>query len=86
MGRTAALEIMVRNHAAANLIREAKTHQIANTIVMGRNEGMQLMDDHLKQMISRELVTAEEAARFSENPQAILAHGKSVGASPKIAA
>ena len=86
VGRTAALEIMVRNHAVANLIREAKTHQIANTIVMGRNEGMQLMDDHLKQMISQKLVTAEEAARFSENPQAILAHGKSVGASPQIAA
>jgi len=86
VGRTAALEIMVRNHAVANLIREAKTHQIANTILMGRNEGMQLMDDHLKQMISQELVTAEEAARFSENPQAILAHGKSVGASPQIAA
>jgi twitching motility protein PilT len=86
VGRIAALEIMVRNHAVGNLIREAKTHQITNTIVMGRNEGMQLMDDHLKQMISQNLVTAEEAARFSENPQTILAHGKSVGASPQIAA
>jgi twitching motility protein PilT len=85
-GRTAALEIMVRNHAIANLIRESKSHQITNSIVMGRKEGMQLMDDHLKQLVTERVVTAEEAARFSENPQAILAHGRSVGASPQIAA
>ncbi len=85
-GRIAALEIMVRNHAIANLIRENKTHQITNSIVMGRKEGMQLMDDHLKHLVTQKLVTAEEAARFSENPQAILAHGRSVGASPQVAA
>ena len=85
-GRIAALEIMVRNHAIANLIRESKTHQITNSIVMGRQEGMQLMDDHLKQLVSAKVVTAEEAARYSDNPQAILAHGRSVGASPQIAA
>jgi twitching motility protein PilT len=85
-GRVAALEIMVRNHAIANLIRESKTHQITNSIVMGRKEGMQLMDDHLKQLVSAKVVTAEEAGRYSENPQAILAHGRSVGASPQIAA
>ncbi len=85
-GRVAALEIMVRNHAIANLIRESKTHQITNSIVMGRKEGMQLMDDHLKQLISAKVVTAEEAALYSENPQAILAHGSSVGASSQIAA
>jgi len=85
-GRIAALEIMTRNHAIANLIRESKTHQITNSIVMGRKEGMQLMDDHLKQLVSAKVVTAEEAARYAENPQAILAHGRSVGASPQIAA
>ena len=86
IGWIAALEIMLRNHAISNLIRESKTHQITNTIVMGRKEGMQLMDDHLKQLISAKVVTPEEAARYSENPQAILAHGRSVGASPQIAA
>jgi twitching motility protein PilT len=85
-GRVAALEIMVRNHAISNLIRESKAHQITNTIVMGRKEGMQLMDDHLKQLVSAQVVTAEEAARYSENPQAILAHGRTAGASPQVAA
>jgi len=85
-GRVAALEIMVRNHAIGNLIRESKTHQITNSIVMGRKEGMQLMDDHLKQLISEKIVTAEEAARFSDNPQAILAHGRSAGSSSQMAA
>ncbi len=85
-GRVAALEIMVRNHAIGNLIRESKTHQITNSIVMGRKEGMQLMDDHLKLLVTGQVVTAEEAARFSENPQAVLAHGKSLGVSPQVAA
>jgi len=72
-GRVAALEILVRNHAIGNLIRESKAHQINNSIMTGKQEGMQLMEQHLKELVSAKLVAAEEAARFSENPQALLA-------------
>jgi len=71
-GRAAALEILLRNHAIANLIRESKTHQINNSIQTGKKEGMQLMEHHLRELIAQQLVTAEEAARHVENPQTFL--------------
>ncbi len=83
-GRVAALEIMVRNHAVANLIREAKTHQINNSIQMGRKEGMQLMDQHLLELVNARIVTPEEAARFSENPQALLAQKAAAAGSLRV--
>ena len=46
-GRKLALEIMVSNHAVANLIHEGKTGQIKNLMQMGSKEGMVLMDDSL---------------------------------------
>lgn len=79
-GRVAALEILVRNHAVATLIRESKTHQIQNAILTGRKEGMQLMEQHLKELISRNVITAQEAARHVDNPQAL-----SAGAGPAAA-
>lgn len=81
-GRVAALEIMVRNHAIANLIRDAKPHHIRNSIVTGRKEGMQVLDQHLRELVAQRLVTAEEAARFAEEPQTILA----LSAAPAVAA
>ncbi|MEW6440884.1 MAG: type IV pilus twitching motility protein PilT [bacterium] len=84
-GRVAALEILVRNHAVANLIREYKPHQINNCILTGKKEGMQLMEQHLKDLIGRNLVTVEEAARFVENPQALLCLAKPAAASANTA-
>ncbi len=72
-GRVAALEILVRNHAVGTLIRESKTHQIQNAILTGRKEGMQLMEQHLKELISRNVITVQEAARYVDNPQALTA-------------
>ena len=46
-GRKLALEIMVANHAVANLIHEGKTGQIKNLMQMGSGDGMVLMDDYL---------------------------------------
>ena len=75
-GRVAALEVLVRNHAISNLIRESKTQMINTSIITGKNEGMQLMDQHLKELVSQGIVTAEEAARYAENPQGILTFSK----------
>ena len=80
-GRIAAIEIMVCNHAIKNLIRESRSQLINNSIVTGKQDGMQLLDQHLKDLVSQGLVTPEEAARYSENPQAILM-GTKAAASP----
>lgn len=76
-GRVAALEVMVGNHAIAHLIREGKSHQVNNVMVTGKKEGMQLLDNHLRELIDRRVVTAEEAARFALEPEAILIYGQS---------
>ena len=39
-GRIPALEVLRINHAAASLIREAKTAQLASVLQSGRREGM----------------------------------------------
>ncbi len=70
-GRVAAIEILIGNHAVRNLIREQKGHQLNNAILTGRKEGMQLMDQHLRELVEGGIVTAEEALRYAEDPGAI---------------
>ncbi len=80
-GRVAALEIMLQTPAISNLIREAKSHQINNAIVTGKQLGMQQLDQHLKDLVTQKVITADEAARYVEDPQAMLAFGRSAGSS-----
>jgi len=72
-GRIAALEVMVGTHAVRNLIREGKSHLVNNVIMTAKKEGMQLLDQHLKDLVTQKLVKAEEAARYAIDPGAILA-------------
>ena len=62
-GRVAALEIMVGTTAIANLIREGKTFQIPSIIQTARKDGMQLMDQHLLDLLKTRRVSPEEAYR-----------------------
>ena len=62
-GRVAALEIMAGTTAIANLIREGKTFQIPSIIQTARKDGMQLMDQHLLDLLKTKRVTPEEAYR-----------------------
>jgi twitching motility protein PilT len=64
-GRVAALEIMVGTPAISNLIREGKTFQIPSIIQTARREGMQLMDQHLLDLLKTRRITGEEAYRCS---------------------
>jgi twitching motility protein PilT len=84
-GRVAAIEILVNNLAIRNLIRESKTHMIRNAIMTGRKVGMQLLDQHLKDLVSRGVVSVEEAARYATDPQEVMTAGKdSTAASSRI--
>jgi len=77
-GRIAALEIMVRTPAIGNLIREAKMQQIGNALVTGRTLGMQKLEHHLRDLVSRKIIHPEEAALHAENPQDFLVARKDV--------
>jgi twitching motility protein PilT len=67
-GRIAALEIMTGTTAVRNLIREGKIHQIPGTMQVSQKDGMQTMDMALQSLVSRGLVTKEEAQAKSTNP------------------
>src|SRR3989441_11075995 len=60
-GRCAALEIMVVTPAIANLIRESKTFQIPSAIQVGKQFGMQTLDDAIMEVLQKKWVSAEEA-------------------------
>ncbi|MDD2679486.1 MAG: type IV pilus twitching motility protein PilT [Candidatus Omnitrophica bacterium] len=61
-GRIAAFEIMVANSAIKHLIKEGNTHQIYSSIQTGRQEGMQTLEQSLKNLYQAGLISAEEAA------------------------
>ncbi len=69
-GRAAALEVLVGTPALSNLVREGKTHQIDALMQTGRKEGMQTLDHSLKDMVRNEVITAAEAARHANQPEA----------------
>ncbi len=60
-GRIPALEIMTGTTAIRNLIREGKIHQIPGTMQVSQKDGMQTMDMALQSLVTRNLVTKEEA-------------------------
>jgi twitching motility protein PilT len=76
-GRVAALEILVGNPAIRNLIREQKSHLINNAMTTARKEGMQLLDQHLGQLIAEGVITSDEAVRFAAEPASLAQRARS---------
>jgi len=60
-GRVAAHEIMVGTSAIRNLIREAKVAQMYSAIQTGRKDGMQTLDQNLRELVDKGLVNAKTA-------------------------
>ena len=60
-GRVAALEILVVDTAIANLVREAKTHQIPGMIQVGKKKGNQPLDDAIMEHLRHVRISPEEA-------------------------
>jgi twitching motility protein PilT len=60
-GRCAALEILVSTSAVGNLIRDAKTVQIASVMQTGKAMGMQTLDDAIQDLLTKKWISPEEA-------------------------
>lgn len=60
-GRIAAHEIMIGTSAIRNLIREAKVAQMYSAIQTGRKDGMQTLDQDLREKVDRGLISVSEA-------------------------
>jgi twitching motility protein PilT len=72
-GRVAALEMMVVTRAVANLIRENKTFQIHSILQTGSSQGMALLDNSIRELVQKGVVSAAEAARHVEDAKAAAA-------------
>jgi len=68
-GRIPANEIMIASPAIRNLIREAKTHQIPSTIQTSGNVGMFTMDQCLRDLYLKGLITLEDAYSRCQNKE-----------------
>ena len=66
--RIVAAEIMVNTPAVGNLIREAKVHQIYSIMETHAREGMTTMDNALKDLYLRGIITQEEAKSRMRTP------------------
>jgi len=60
-GRVAALEILIVDSPIANLIREAKTHQIPGMMQVGKKKGNQPLDDAIIEHLRAARIAPEEA-------------------------
>jgi twitching motility protein PilT len=58
-GRVVAAEILVATPAVRNLVREGKTHQIYTSMQSGGKYGMQVMDQHLAELVKNGTVSYE---------------------------
>jgi len=68
-GRSVACEIMICTAAIKNLIREAKAHQVLSIIQTSTNIGMQTMDQALRDLYQRGMISYEDAMERSVNPE-----------------
>jgi twitching motility protein PilT len=66
-GRAASMEIMIGTPAIANLIREGKTFQIPSIIQTAKKDGMQLMDQHILDLLKTKTIGPEEAYRCAQD-------------------
>jgi len=69
-GRIVALEILICNAAVANLIREGKTFQVPSIMQTAKGDGMQLMDQHIMELLKAKHISGEEAYRCAQDKKA----------------
>jgi twitching motility protein PilT len=67
-GRVAAHEIMVGTPAIRNLIREGKVAQMYSAIQTGQSTGMQTLDQCLKELLAKKVITREIAKEKAKMP------------------
>jgi twitching motility protein PilT len=67
-GVVAAFEVMAVNSSLRNLIREGRTSQMRNQLVVGQAEGMMTLERSLSELVEEGLVTYQDAVARSRHP------------------
>ena len=60
-GRVAAHEILLRTSGLPNLIREGNIPMLVNVMQAGKQDGMQLLDDTLLDLVTRKIISPRDA-------------------------
>ncbi|MBI3572028.1 PilT/PilU family type 4a pilus ATPase [Candidatus Kaiserbacteria bacterium] len=68
-GLLPAYELLINNNAVANLIREARTHEISAVIQTSSQEGMIDMDRSLAELVRKGEITVEHAYEHAMDPK-----------------
>lgn len=66
-GRVPAMEIMMKNHAVENLIREGKTYQLDNVIETSLEQGMVSLDRSLLGLVKGGIISLDNALIYSKD-------------------
>ena len=66
-GRIPAVELLIANSAVRNLIRNGKSHELYTTMETGAQSGMRTMDQALKDLVNRNMVSYETAVARVKN-------------------
>lgn len=77
-GLAAAIEVLVGTAACANLIREAKTHQLMSVIQTGRKLGMQTLDEAIEALLAKRQISPEEAFEKSIQKERFVPYLRSI--------
>jgi twitching motility protein PilT len=78
-GRVAACEVLVCTPAVQNLIRGAKTHQVASIMQTGGQFGMQTMDQSLALLVKQQQITVAMAKDRCRNEEDFQNHLSGMG-------
>ena len=70
-GRVAALEILVATDAVRAMIRENKAAQLVSVMQTGKKYGMQLLEDHLNELVAAKTISYEQAVEKANSPETI---------------
>jgi len=73
-GRVPALEVMIANPAIRNLIREGKVYQIPSTIQISKKDGMQSLDQSLKDLVMEDKISREDALKKAIDKKSFMEH------------
>lgn len=68
-GRHVVVEVMIATDAVRNTIREARTHQLRNLILTGRQLGMQTIEHHLSELLAERIIDRGVAEAACERPE-----------------
>ncbi|MFA6048080.1 MAG: type IV pilus twitching motility protein PilT [Parcubacteria group bacterium] len=68
-GRIPAVEIMIKNHAIENLIRENKSYQMDNVIETSSGSGMITLDRSLTNLVKRGVISVDAAMAYAKDPK-----------------